>query len=76
MPHAVINTKGIISVYEFKPDRSEACCVCKHDIIELPESIFSIKFIERLRRAKSPIDLEEFKNKKHENFNHKVEIIH
>lgn len=62
MAHILINDKREISVYEFKTDRAESCCVCKYDIITLPENIFSTAFVEKLKRGKAPIDLTEIKN--------------
>lgn len=57
MPQIIIDSKNVIFVFEYRPDRQDARCICKHDIIELPENIFSKDFLEKLKRAECPIEL-------------------
>jgi len=75
MAHILIGTDGIISIYEYNPERAKSGCMCKYDIIKLPETIFSEEFLEKLKRAEEPIDLNELKNKDHEHFNQKIVIM-
>jgi len=72
MAHILINKDGEISVFEYNPERAKSGCMCKYDIIKLPETIFSEEFLEKLKRSEDPIDLNELKNKNYEHFNQKI----
>lgn len=55
---AITDGKGMITIYETKPDRE--FLQCKFDIIVLPESIFDSSFVKSLKAKQGPFNIEEY----------------